>query len=178
MPRRFRSIQPLAGEVADQRLGARIGQHPPHLLLQHRRVVQLALRSARSQQLVVGNAAPQEERQPRRQLQVADAMNRSRRRARRIVFSAEDEFRDRPASAGSRPGSRSRNHRARASAVVELEQRLEVRLTGRSPIGAARQRRKDPSRTRPFHGPARWAAGKYPTTAGRVSRIGLRGKDR
>ena len=30
-------LQPLPGEVADQRRGARVGQHPPHLPLEHRR---------------------------------------------------------------------------------------------------------------------------------------------
>ena len=57
----------------------RIGQHPPHLPLEHRRILQLALRRQR-QQFVVRDAAPQEERQPRRQLEVADRI-RPRRRA-------------------------------------------------------------------------------------------------
>ena len=54
--------QPLAGEVGDQRIGLRIGQHAPHLLLQHRRVLQLALRGE-VEQFIVRHAAPQEERQ-------------------------------------------------------------------------------------------------------------------
>ena len=64
-------LQPLAGEVGDQRLGARIGQHPAHLRRVHARVAQPAL-LRQAQQLVVRNAAPEEERQPRRQLQVAE----------------------------------------------------------------------------------------------------------
>ena len=62
-------VQPLAGEVLDERVRLRIGQHAPHLLLEHRRLLQLAPRR-RVEQLVVRNAAPQEERQPRRQLEV------------------------------------------------------------------------------------------------------------
>ena len=37
-------LQPLAGEVVDERLRPRIGEHALHLLLEHGRVVQLALR--------------------------------------------------------------------------------------------------------------------------------------
>ena len=54
-------------------------EHAPHLLLEHGRIAQ---RSAhrRVQQLVVRNAAPQEERQPRREVEIAEAIRRRRRR--------------------------------------------------------------------------------------------------
>ena len=80
--------QPLAGEVVHERPRLRVRQHPPHLLLEHRRLAQLALRGER-QQLVVRNAAPQEERQPRRQLEIGDARRRRRRRG----LGAEQELR-------------------------------------------------------------------------------------
>ena len=52
-----------------------------HLLLQHGGVLQSAsLRKL--EQLIVGNAAPQEERQPRGQLEIADRVGLARRRAR------------------------------------------------------------------------------------------------
>ena len=41
-----RRQQPLAGEVVDQRVGARIGEHAPHLPLEHGRVFQLPRRRA------------------------------------------------------------------------------------------------------------------------------------
>ena len=63
--------QPLAGEVVDQRARLRIREHPLHLPLEHRRLAQLPASRPR-QQLVVRDRAPQEERQPRRQLEVAD----------------------------------------------------------------------------------------------------------
>ena len=54
--------QPLAGEVVDQRVGFWIGQHALDLFLQHGRILELALRGE-VDQLIVGNAAPQEEGQ-------------------------------------------------------------------------------------------------------------------
>ena len=67
-------VQPLAGEVLGQRLGLRILQHAAHLLLEHRRVVRSRPCAATLQQLLVGRRAPEEERQPRRQVDVADAV--------------------------------------------------------------------------------------------------------
>ena len=78
---RLRSYSHWPAKFVDERVGLRIGQHPPHLLLEHRRLVQLALRGE-VEQLVVGNAAPEEERQPRRQLEIADAVHRAGRDAR------------------------------------------------------------------------------------------------
>ena len=65
--------QPLPGEVGGEGLGARVGQHPPRLPLEHRRLVQ-ACPSRQVQQLVVGDAAPEEERQTRGEREVADAV--------------------------------------------------------------------------------------------------------
>ena len=62
--------------------------------VEHGRIVQLALRRD-VQQLVVRNAAPQEERQPRRQLEIADAIDRARRNRGGIWFAAEQELRAR-----------------------------------------------------------------------------------
>ena len=83
--------QPLAGEVGDERVGAPVGEHPPHLRAEHRGLAQLASLGGR-QQLIVGNAAPQKERQPRRELEVADAIRRSGRGVRRIALDAEQEL--------------------------------------------------------------------------------------
>ena len=49
--------QPLAREVGHQRVGARVVQHPAHLMLQHGRILQLPF-FRQSQQLIVGNRAP------------------------------------------------------------------------------------------------------------------------
>ena len=84
-------IEPLVGEIRDQRLGAFVGQHAPHLLFQHRRILELAL-AGQGQQLIVGNGAPEKERQARRQFQIADAIRLVRRGVGRIGLKAENEF--------------------------------------------------------------------------------------
>ena len=81
-------VQPLTREVRHQRVGARVVEHSPHLMLQHRGIAQpRAL--GEIEELRVGNGAPQEERQPRRELEVADAM---RRAARGIALDAKQEL--------------------------------------------------------------------------------------
>ncbi len=50
-------VQPLAREVGDERIGARIGDHAPHLALELRGLAQRAALGG-AQQLVVGDAAP------------------------------------------------------------------------------------------------------------------------
>ena len=98
-------VQPLRSEVADQGGGgARIGQHPPHLLLEHGGLRQLAAFGG-VQQRGVGNAAPQEERQSRGELDVAEPATRRDRDARGAGNP------DRPACARARTGCRHRTCR-------------------------------------------------------------------
>ena len=64
-------MQPLRREVGDQVARSRIREHPRDLPLEHGRLVEIA--SGRQvQQFVVRDAAPQKEREPRRQLEIAD----------------------------------------------------------------------------------------------------------
>ena len=53
-------VQPLSGEARDERPRSRIGKHPADLPFEHRGIAQLSARRGR-EQLVVGDAAPQEE---------------------------------------------------------------------------------------------------------------------
>src|SRR5206468_3328889 len=82
--------QPLPGEMVGERLRARIGEHPSHLAVEDLRLPELALRR-QVQKLVVGNAAPQKERQPRGQLDVADRIRDASRDVARIALDAEQE---------------------------------------------------------------------------------------
>jgi hypothetical protein len=82
--------QPLSGEVLDQGVGLRIRDHPAHLLLEHGRILQPA-GDREIQQFVVGDAAPEEEREPRRQREIADRIDGARGRPGRSVFGAEQE---------------------------------------------------------------------------------------
>ena len=51
-------VQPLSGKIDRQRLGPAVGEHAPHLPIEHRRVLQPAL-AGQSEQFLVGNGAPQ-----------------------------------------------------------------------------------------------------------------------
>ena len=57
--------QPLAGEIGDERRRPRVPQHPLRLRLEHGRVLEVAV-DGHVEQLVVRDAAPQEEREPGR----------------------------------------------------------------------------------------------------------------
>src|SRR5204862_394578 len=85
-------LQPLAAEVAHQRLRTWIRQHALELAIQNRRFMQRVL-LGRRQQLVVRDAAPQEERQARCEIHVADAIRRIRRGALRLAFEPEQKLR-------------------------------------------------------------------------------------
>ena len=52
-------VQPLSGEIDRQRFGPPIGEHAPHLSIQHRRILQFAP-ACEPEQFFVGNGAPQE----------------------------------------------------------------------------------------------------------------------
>ena len=66
-------LQPLTRKVRHEGVGARIVEHPADLALEHRWIRQpSSLRHL--EQLGVGNGAPQEERQARGELDVADAI--------------------------------------------------------------------------------------------------------
>ncbi len=67
-------IEPLAGEVLDEPLRARVGEHARDLCGEHRRIVELAGGRER-EQLVVRDAAPEKERQARRELEIADPVD-------------------------------------------------------------------------------------------------------
>ena len=64
-------IQPLGGEIVHQRVGgARVGQHAPHFFLERCGLGELSV-FRQGQQMIVGDAAPQEKRQARGQFQIA-----------------------------------------------------------------------------------------------------------
>ena len=138
--------EPLSREVVDQRGRLRIRQQAAHLRFENARLAQRAgLR--RREQLVVRDAAPEEERQPRRELQIRDAVRRPRGRFSRIDLDAEEELgvdedgaeRELDAALEASP---------RPAGVVEPHQRVDVVAPYRPPERAPRQRRKDVGRAR------------------------------
>ncbi len=87
-------LQPLTGEIVDQGIGAFVRDHAAHLRGQHARLAQSAGRG-QIQQRLVRDAAPEEERQARGELQVADWLCRTRPGAGRIAFDSIQERRAR-----------------------------------------------------------------------------------
>src|SRR5437867_3439077 len=61
-------------EVARQRHGTRIGEHAPYLPVEHGGLAELPL-DAELQELFVGDRVPEEERQLRRELEIANGVD-------------------------------------------------------------------------------------------------------
>ena len=103
----------------------------------HRRIAEPAALGD-GEQLVVGNAAPQEERQARRQLDVADPVNGPGTRIRRIELHAENEL-------GRHQDLLQRQSHARlepagpGALLVEGEELRQIVGSDRPPIGAVRE---------------------------------------
>src|SRR5688572_5944359 len=142
-------LQPLPDEVTHQRIGTFVGDHAPYLRSQHARLTELP-GDREIHQRLIGNAAPQEERQPRCQLDVVDRMRSARLYACGILFDAIEE---------RRAGENSRQPGANAGVEValgvarlrvELHRRRDVFGVYRPAIRAARQVGEDPLRTGRF----------------------------
>ena len=96
------------------------------------------------QQLVVGDAAPEKERQARRQLDVADAVDGCRAPRPRGSRSTRNTNCGLARITLQRPsGCRVSNAAFAPAGLVEAQQRLQVGVGHRLPIRAARQRRED-----------------------------------
>ena len=149
-------VQPLRGEIVDERAGgAGVGQHAPHLLFENRRTGELSA-LGEVEQALVGNAAPQEERQARRDFQIAQALRQAEARlgAPKLAGRSDCERRLGPMDAQQEVGidehafERELNAGVEAPAVApaaveELEQRLDVGVRHRTAIGEPRDPRKN-----------------------------------
>ena len=141
--------QPLAGEVGDQLVGARVLEHPAHLLLEHGWRAQLARRGD-VDQLVVRDAAPQEERQPRGEREIADAIRLADGGSRRLRLAAVDEL-----DVGEDPLQRGLDAVVEgaffaAARTIELHQRVHVRGRRRAAERAFGERGHDRARAALF----------------------------
>ena len=70
----LRHVEPLESKVTGQRLRAAIRKQTTHLRFEHRRVAQ-AMLLREPQQLCIGNAAPQEEGEPRGEFEIVDPID-------------------------------------------------------------------------------------------------------
>ena len=134
-------VQPLRREVVHERLRAWVGEHPADLAFEHRRLVQPAFLRV-VEELVVRNAAPEKEGEPRRQLEVADPIRGAGWDAGRIRFDAKQEMR-----ADEHGGDRHLDPGVEvvlgACLAIERERSAEVGVGHRPPVGAAQQRTQD-----------------------------------
>jgi hypothetical protein len=133
--------QPLAGKVGRQPLGPGIGQHAPDLALEDARRAQPPL-AGHLEELIVGDAAPEEEGQPRRQLVVGQRVRLTDLHGLRIALHAEHELRtgQDALDAGFDAGLESP---LLARLAVERHQPLRIRIGGLAAIGAAGQPGED-----------------------------------
>ena len=130
--------EPLGREAVGQRAPrAGLGQHAAHLGLEHRRLLQRS-RDRRVEQLLVGDAPPEEEREPRRELEVAHRIGDARLDPRRRVLDAEHEL-----GIGEQELERGLDARLEpalaASRLVEASQQAHVAVRHRAPVRAPRQ---------------------------------------
>src|SRR5580658_3578811 len=125
-------MQPLAGEVGAERFRSRVGQHALDLFLERQRIVEFALAGG-GEKLIVGRAAPQEERKARGQFQIANTEIPSGRRVRGNALEAEDEFRIRYHRLNGRADS-AFEIALIAARLVEIQQLFQVVASGRTAI--------------------------------------------
>ena len=137
-------MQPLRREVGDERARTAVDEHPLHLPLEHGGLVEFA-RDCRVEQLVVGDAAPEEERQPRRELEIRDAVWRVRREPGRILLHAEQELRTHQDARQRHldAGVESVGRRFGARLLVQIERTLYVAVGDRPAVGPPHERRQD-----------------------------------
>ena len=83
-------VEPLAGEVGDEGAGFGVGQHAAGLGLELRGGVEALLLSG-GEELVVGNAAPEEEGEAAGEVYVGNLVGRFRGEPCRVAFDAEEE---------------------------------------------------------------------------------------
>ena len=129
--------QPLPREIGRQVHRTSVRQHPSRLLLQLARLAQLAP-NRHLQQFIIGDTTPQEERQARRQFQIADPINPTRRNFLWVALHPEQKLR-----VGEYRSQRHRNAgveiAVRTTSLVEGQRRFHFLLRHRSSIGTAHQ---------------------------------------
>src|SRR5207249_11817514 len=136
--------QPLSAEIVCQALRSGVGEHASDLLLEDRGVLERASRR-RVEQLVVGNAAPEEERQARRQFEVRDPIDacRGTRRGARVRFDAVQELRAHQKAPEGELDAGVERTALFASLLIEVKQDLHVFGCDRTAIRTSRQRGQD-----------------------------------
>ena len=168
-------IQPLRREVVDERRRRpAVGEHPADFLFEDFRLRQLAA-FGKIEQPLVGDAAPQEEREPRRDLEVAHPIGRRPAGSRPCRAAGSRCTRSRKSGSTSMRSSAnwmpaSKLPPSRPAVGEEREQRLEVGSRDRPPVGEPRDARQNPGRTGALFGDGLGLADEQRAAARRVLR--------
>src|SRR5580765_7952273 len=120
-------------------------------------------------QLVVRNAAPQKKRQPRGKLEIRDAVGTARRDVGGFLLGAHQELRARQQTT-KRELDAVFERPSMTAFVVEREQSLDIRGSGRTSIRAAGQRRQNRLGTSVFAGRGGRVARQHLSEASRLFR--------
>ena len=136
--------QPLSSEPRRQRLRSRIVEEPLHLSIEGGGRAQRAL-SCDAQQFIVRSRAPDEIRQARCEIEIADAVGRTRRAALRLALEAEQEFRTHENAAERKleTGVELRGAALLRAVAKPGQRNLQILVADRPAVGAARKRRDD-----------------------------------
>jgi hypothetical protein len=162
-------VQPLSCEVHRQRLCFRVREHPPHLLFEDRRLLEVPL-LRHLQQRPVRRTAPQEEGETRCEFGIADAVGLPCRDTRRRLFDAIDELRRRQ-HAGKHGLHAQLEILLATPQAIELHERLDVRRAHWPPEGAGRDVLDDTARACFFFGRPGGHADEQLASAGRAGGV-------
>src|SRR5205823_4621916 len=146
----------------------RVVEHPAYFSIECIRVPEPPFARA-VEQPVIRNTAPQKEREPRSQLQIADRMNGARLRLRAIPFRAKYEVRARESSL-QRKLDPAFEAAVAPAGFIELQRAVQILLACGTPVCAPQERRKNPLRTGLFLSCVRRPANEQASAAWCVSR--------
>jgi hypothetical protein len=136
-----RQPQPLRGKARRERAGPRVGEHAAHFALEPGRLRQRSTLGG-GEERTVGRGRPEEEREARGQVDVAQAIRLARRCICRGTFEAEDEV-----GRGEEPLQRAAHTGLEATVgaggVVQRHQAAAIFVAKRATIGLGRKARDD-----------------------------------
>src|SRR5262249_9456020 len=136
--RKVTQEQPLSCELLHKRAEPWICDHPADLPIQYRRILQPIL-LGQAQQFLVRNTTPEEERQSRRNVEIADTIRSIRWNVGRICLNTKQELRTHQQSSQSALDSAIEAVLLFTAFAIKREERLEIRIGDGPPIRTARE---------------------------------------
>ena len=158
--------EPLGGESRAQRLGAGVRQHSPYLPLEHTRIREFPL-TRECHEVFVRGCGPEEERQARRQVDVADSIALTRLDTGGRLLEAEHEIGARQNRLQGRPDS-GLEATFPSTGLVERHQGIEIVVGEWSPEGPRPQPGDDLFGARQLFAEGSRAAREDPSAARRL----------